>query len=71
MDFPEMALKIYSDAQFGSCYKLQLLCSLLEIDCQWIPINILNGETRTSDFLAINPNAKIPLLELPDGRCIS
>jgi glutathione S-transferase len=64
-------MKIYGDPQSGNCYKLQFLCSLLEIEYQWIPVNILNGETHTSDFLAKNPNAKIPVLELPDGRCIT
>ncbi|WP_166372919.1 glutathione S-transferase family protein [Psychromonas sp. SA13A] len=53
---------IYGDSLSGNCYKIKLLCSLLNIEHQWIEVNIMAGETRTSEFLAINPNAKIPLL---------
>ncbi|PCK07382.1 MAG: glutathione S-transferase [Alteromonadaceae bacterium] len=62
---------IYGDIQSGNCYKISLLCSLLNIDHTWVHIDILAGETGTSEFLAKNPNGKIPLLELPDGRYIA
>ncbi len=64
-------MKIYGDIQSGNCYKVKLLCSLLSIDHEWVHVDILAGETGTSEFLVKNPNGKIPLLELPDGRCIS
>jgi len=57
-----MSVIIYGDSLSGNCYKIKLLCSLLNIQHQWIEVNIMAGETRTSEFLAINPNAKIPLL---------
>ncbi|MCP5018594.1 MAG: glutathione S-transferase family protein [Ketobacter sp.] len=64
-------MKIYGDIQSGNCYKVKLLCALLDIEHQWIHVDILAGETRTPEFLAKNPNGKIPLLELADGRCLS
>jgi glutathione S-transferase len=64
-------VKIYGDIQSGNCYKVKLLCSLLIIEHQWIHVDILEGGTDQADFLAKNPNGKIPLLELSDGRCIS
>jgi len=64
-------VKIYGDIQSGNCYKIKLLCSLLGIQHEWIHLDILAGATRTVDFLAKNPNGKIPLLELDDGRCLS
>lgn len=64
-------MNIYGDIQSGNCYKIKLLCSLLNINHKWIHVDILVGETALSDFLIKNPNGKIPLLELPDGRCIS
>jgi len=64
-------MKIYGDTQSGNCYKVKLLCSLLAIQYQWIDIDILDNQTQTAEFLLKKPNAKIPLLELSDGRCLS
>ena len=64
-------MKIYGDSQSGNCYKLKLLCSLLSIQHQWIPVDILKGETQTPDFLKLNPTGKIPLLVTADGECLS
>jgi glutathione S-transferase len=59
--------KVYGDINSGNCYKIKLLMSLLDIDHEWIVINILNGESQTDEFKLKNPNAKIPALELTDG----
>jgi glutathione S-transferase len=64
-------MKIYGDYQSGNCYKIALVCALLDIEHEWVPVDILAGETRTADFLQLNPNGKIPLLELNDGRTLS
>lgn len=64
-------MKIYGDIQSGNCYKVKLICSFLGIEHEWIHVDILAGGTQASDFLVRNPNGKIPLLELPDGRCLS
>ncbi|MDQ6645937.1 MAG: glutathione S-transferase family protein [Pseudomonadota bacterium] len=52
----------------GNCYKLQLLLDQLGRDYRWVDVDSAHGETRTDAFLARNPNGKIPLLELDDGR---
>ncbi|GLQ30843.1 glutathione S-transferase family protein [Litoribrevibacter albus] len=64
-------MKIYGDIQSGNCYKIKLLVELLGLSYEWIPVNILADETQTADFLAKNPNGKVPVLELDDGRCLS
>lgn len=61
-------LKIYGDSRSGNCYKIQVLCAEMGIDYDWQEVDILAGETRTPQFLAMNSNGKIPLLALPDGR---
>jgi glutathione S-transferase len=63
-------LKIYGDSQSGNCYKVQLTCALLNIEYQWQPIDILNGDNTTASFLSKSNSGKIPLLELDDGRCL-
>ena len=64
-------MKIYGDRQSGNCYKLILAGSLLNIRYEWVEIDILNGDTQTAEFLAKNPNGKIPLLELENGDTLS
>ena len=62
---------IYGDIQSGNCYKVKLLTSILDIPHDWIHIDVLKRETYREDFLRKNPNAKIPLLELDDGRVLA
>jgi glutathione S-transferase len=64
-------MKIYGDSQSGNCYKVQLLAHHLDIDHTWISVDILGGDTQTSEYLSKNPAGKIPLLELDDGRTLS
>jgi len=61
-------MKVYGDVQSGNCYKIKLLASLLELPYTWIHVDILAGETNNHEFLAKNPNGKIPVIELDDGR---
>lgn len=62
--------KVYGDYNSGNCYKIKLMLSLLGAAYEWVPIDILKGETETEAFLAKNPNGKIPVLELEDGTCL-
>lgn len=64
-------IKIYGDLLSGNCYKIKLLTALLDIPHEWVAVDILGGESQTDSFRAKNPNAKIPVLELDDGRCLS
>ncbi len=64
-------MKIYGDIQSGNCYKIKLLCAILQIEHEWIAINTLHGETKTEAYLQKNPVGQIPLLELDDGRLLS
>lgn len=40
----------------------------LGVAYDWIETGVLNGETRTSAFLALNPAGQVPLVVLTDGR---
>lgn len=62
--------KVYGDHKSGNCYKVKLMLNLLGIPYQWVDVDILNGGTETPEFLAKNPNGKIPVLELEDGTCL-
>lgn len=61
-------IEIYGDSISGNCYKVQLLCAQLGVEHVWHELDLLEGATRTDEFLAMNPNGKTPLLQLVDGR---
>lgn len=64
-------MKLYDDPRSGNGYKVRLLLGYLDMDYDYIALDILKGETRTPEFLAKNPNGRIPLLELDDGRYLA
>lgn len=64
-------LKLYEYASSGNCYKIRLLLNQLGIAYQRIPIDILKGESRTAEFLEMNPVGKIPLLEIQPGQYLA
>lgn len=64
-------MQLWGDHRSGNCYKCALTAAWLGIDLQWIDTDVLQGETRTTEFLQRNPNGKIPLLALDDGRLLS
>lgn len=64
-------MKVYGDIRSGNCYKIKLIMSLLDIEHEWIDINILKGDNLKDAFKAKNPSGKIPVLELDDGRYLT
>jgi glutathione S-transferase len=62
---------LYDYLDSGNGYKIRLLLALLEQPYRWVELDIMKGETRTPEFLAKNPNGRIPALELDDGTCLA
>ena len=63
-------LEFYGDSISGNCYKLQLAAAELDIDYTWHEMDILSGATQRAEFLDLNPNGKVPLMVMSDGRCL-
>ena len=64
-------MRIHGDRLSGNCYKVLLTAELLGLDYEWVPLDVVAGDTQQPAFLAKNPVGKMPLLELDDGRCLS
>jgi len=61
-------LTVYGMADSGNCYKVKLALEQLGRPYRWVEVSTTRGETRTREFLARNPNAQVPVLELEDGQ---
>ena len=51
----------------GNCHKVRLLLEQLGRPYTWVEIRSDQGATHTPEFLALNPNAKVPVLVREDG----
>lgn len=63
-------LTVYDNWDSGNGYKVRLLLAHLGKDFRLINLDTDAGETQTSEFLAVNPNGKIPAIVLEDGRAL-
>src|SRR5215471_18216757 len=61
---------LYSMQRSGNCYKVRLALAQLRIPYRLVEIDILKGESRTPEFLAMNPDGHVPLLEVAPGRSL-
>ncbi len=59
---------LYSMRRSGNCYKVRLALAQLGIAHEQIEIDILQGESRTPEFLAMNPSGHVPLLKVAPGK---
>jgi glutathione S-transferase len=64
-------LRLHDCAFSGNAYKVRLLLTLLGLPFERIEYDILEGATRTPEFLRLNPNGRIPVLEFEDGRVLA
>ena len=61
-------ITVYGYSPSGNCHKLRMLLTQLGRDYKWIEIDSVHGATRTPEYLAKNPNGKVPMIETGDGR---
>lgn len=55
----------------GNCHKVRLLLEQLGLRYQWVEVDSAHGQTHSPEFLALNPNAKVPLVVREDGSVLT
>jgi glutathione S-transferase len=68
----ESAMPVLHQMQVsGNCYKVRLAAHQVGVTLTLKDYGLHNGSTRRPDFLAKNPNGRVPLLEFEDGRVLA
>lgn len=61
-------MKIYGDSISGNCLKVKWTADYLGLAYDWIETDVLKSQSRTPQFLALNPAGQVPTVVLDDGR---
>src|SRR5215468_11742076 len=69
-EWPTM-LTVYGYSASGNCHKLRMMLGHLGREHRWIETDSAHGATRTPEYLAKNPNGRVPMIELDGGRIMT
>lgn len=64
-------MRIYGDLNSGNCLKVKYTADYLGLGYEWMDVDITQSESRTPDFLRMNPQGQVPIIQLEDGRCLA
>jgi glutathione S-transferase len=68
-------IQLYGHEMSGNSYKAWLFLELLNIDYEWMNVDLMKGEHKSPEYLALNPFGQVPLLvagetKLADAQAI-
>lgn len=64
-------MKLHSYWRSSAAYRVRIALNLKGLDYEYAAVNLLEGQHKSADYLAINPAGLVPTLELDDGRCLT
>lgn len=64
-------ITVHGYTSSGNCWKVGTILKLLHVPFDWVEVDSNAGATRTPEFLALNPNGRIPIVVLDDGAVIT
>lgn len=62
---------LYGSCISGNCWKPAFMLLQRGLPFRWVEVDVVAAQTRTPAYLALNPNGRVPLLQLPDGRLLA
>ena len=63
-------MRLYDHPASANCMKARILLRRLELPYETVLVDLFRRETRTPEHMARNPDGRVPVLELDDGRMI-
>lgn len=64
-------IEIFGDPISGNCLKVRYAADYLGRDYEWIDVDIMAGESRTPEFLAINRFGQVPCVRFETGETLA
>ena len=71
MSLDNAAMTIYGDSISGNCLKVKFIADRLGLPYDWVEISVLKSETRTPEFLAMNPAGQVPVVRFADSGVLA
>ena len=71
MSLDNAAMTVFGDSISGNCLKVKFVADLLGVPYEWVETSVLNKETRTPEFLAMNPAGQVPVVRFADDRVLA
>lgn len=68
-------IKVYGHEMSGNSYKVRLFLELLNLEYEWVKVDLMKGEHKSPEYLTLNPFGQVPLLvdgdiKLADAQAI-
>ena len=64
-------ITVHGMSASGNCHKLRMALDYLGEPYRWNETDTRSGATRSAAFRALNPNGKVPIVELDDGTVLA
>ncbi len=63
-------MKLYSYFRSSAAYRLRIALNLKDLEYDYLPVNLLDKEQKSDEYLAMNPQGLVPAMELPGGEVL-
>ncbi|MDU9403276.1 maleylacetoacetate isomerase [Pseudomonas sp. zfem004] len=63
-------MELFTYYRSTSSYRVRIALALKGLDYQALPVNLLKGEQRGGDYLALNPQGRVPALRIDGGELL-
>jgi len=71
MSLDNAAMTVFGDSISGNCLKVKFVADQLGLPYDWVEISVLKGETRTPEFLGMNPAGQVPVVRFADNGVLA